>query len=121
MTYFKDVYNAISPSIELVCNNQKQRKQDPRFDVELIQTESPVEDGFYLKCDNILWHVRWNGIKNYVEAFQDGRQVTGYNNVNNSAKTSAQRLIEDIHRTKLMSMPEYPSHTENVLKKLHLR
>ncbi len=118
VTYFQDVYDAIPLSVELVRSKLKEWRQQYIFDVELIQAESPIEKGFYLKCDNILWHVRWNPMTNHVEAFQNNKQVAGYNNVNNSSKTSALRLVEDIHRAKLMSMPEDYSDVDNWLKHL---
>lgn len=106
VTYFQNVYKEIPASIQMVKEKLKQWQQRYVFDVELAETDDPVRQGFYLRCDNILWHIQWNDINNHVEAFQDGRQVTGYNNINNSAKTSAKRLVEDIHRAKLISMPE---------------
>lgn len=117
MTYFRDVYDAVPQSIEQVREHLKDWRQRYIFDVERLPAEDPVQSGFELKCDDIQWHVRWNTDTNHVEAFQAGRQVAGYNNENNSSKTSAKRLVEDIHRAKLMSMPEDFSDIADWIKK----
>ncbi len=121
VTYFQDLYNSIPLSIEQARDRLNEWKQRYIFDVVLVPANDPVSEGFYLKCDNILWHVRWNPNNSHVEAFQNNRQVVGYNNVNNSSKTSAKRLVEDIHRAKLMSMPEDNSDILQWIKQHSLR
>jgi hypothetical protein len=105
LTYFKDVYSAIPHAIEATRPKLKQRNPRCDFEVELVLAENPVQDGFYLTCDNISWRVLWNSNTRHVQAFQGGKLVYEYNDVNNSAKTVAELLIEDIHFIKLASTP----------------
>ena len=118
VTYFQNVYDAIPQNIVLHRQKLRSRKDRHIFDVERMESQNPIEEGFYLKCtDDIVWHCRWDRLGGHVQAFQHGHQVEGYNTVNNSAETAAKRLVEDIHNKKLMSMPEDHSDVLDWIKK----
>jgi|LakMenEpi03Aug12_release.lakeMendotaPanAssembly.Ray.scaffolds.fasta_scaffold534807_1 hypothetical protein len=107
VTYFQNLYDFVPESIENFGPYLKRMNYQHTYPVERIECDDPTEKGFFIKCtDDVVWHCRWNQKTNSVEVFQGGRPVTGYNTVNNSARTAAERLVKDIHIHKLMSMPE---------------
>lgn len=117
VTYFRDVYDAVIDAVPQVLDAYRRWNQQHIFNVERSESADPIESGFSLSCAGIVWDCRWNRLTNHVEAFENGRQVIGYNTVNNSAKTAAKRLVEDIHRAKLMSMPEDNSDIADWIKR----
>jgi hypothetical protein len=117
MTYFQDVYDAIPESVELTQKKHKEWEEPYIFDVKRVETEDPVTNGFDLLCEEIAWHCSWNENTGYIEISENGQARPGLCRVNNAAKTSAKRLVEDIHREKLMRMPEnHPATIEKIYK-----
>lgn len=107
VTYFQNLYDFVPQSIEYLGPYLERMNYRQRYPVERIDTENPTDNGFSIKCtDDVVWHCRWNRITNNVEVYANGKLVTGYNTINNSARTAAERLVKDIHIHKLMSMPE---------------
>ncbi len=106
MTYFKDVYDAMPESVELVLTTQRQRKTPLVFNVTVSESDNPVNNGFDVRCEDIVWHCSWNGITDYIEITEKGQKRPAIWRINYAAKTAAKRLVEDIHREKLMRMPE---------------
>lgn len=106
MTYFQTVYESISRSVTLVHEKLKRWNTTPIFDVTALHTENPTAQGFDLVCDDIIWHCSWNGSTDYIEVTENGKIHPAIWRVNYSAKVAAKKLVEDIHREKLMRLPE---------------
>jgi hypothetical protein len=106
MTYFQDVYDAIPDCVEPMQKKHKEWEEPYIFDVSRAETNDPVTNGFDLRCEDVVWHCSWNGISNYIEITENGQTRPAIWRVNYAAKTAANRLVEDIHREKVMRLPE---------------
>lgn len=106
MTYFQTVYESITPSVEVVHEKLKKWNTKPIFDVKVLPADDPTANGFDLVCADVAWHCTWNRMTDYIEITEKGHTQPAIWRVNYSAKVAAKKLVEDIHREKLMRMPE---------------
>jgi hypothetical protein len=106
MTYFQTVYESIPEGVSLVHEKLRRWNEKHIFDVHTLPSNNPSSEGFDLKCDNIVWHCEYNPLTDYIEVTANGRKQTAIWRINYSAKVAAKKLVEDIHRSKLMSMPD---------------
>ncbi len=112
MTYFQTVYESITPCVELVHEKLKRWNTKPIFDVKVLHADDPTTNGFDLVCDDVVWHCTWNRMTDYIEITEKGKTQPAIWRVNYSAKVAAKKLVEDIHREKLMRMP--PDYSDQV-------
>jgi hypothetical protein len=106
MNYFQNVYDAIPESVEPVLNKLRERKSPFVFDVSISKADDPVNEGFDLRCEDIVWHCSFNSLTDYIEITENGQKRPAIWRINYAAKTAAERLIKDVHTEKLMRMPE---------------
>lgn len=104
--FFSQLYNFLDDALTQVHT---------KYPVEKLPPDGPA--CFSLRCAEIVWQIHWQPIDRSVQVFQDGKNVQGYNTVNNSAQSLAKRLVEDIHRRKLERMPEDYSWAEELTGK----
>jgi hypothetical protein len=112
MTYMQTVYESIPDGVSQLHEKLHRWNEKHIYDVARRETGDPATEGFDLQCDNIVWHCAYNTLSDYIEVTSNGQKETAIWRVNYSAKVAAKKLVEDIHRAKLMSMPE--DHTEMI-------
>jgi hypothetical protein len=106
MNYLQSLYDAIPASISLLEDKLSREGAQTRFKIQRIDTANPTETGFDITCDDLKWHYSWNRASDFIAISENGKKRAGINRINYSAKRAAVKLIQDIHREKLMSMPE---------------
>ncbi|MBS1955300.1 MAG: hypothetical protein JST89_14030 [Cyanobacteria bacterium SZAS-4] len=106
MTYMQTMYDSIPESIEIL--NLKLEKENAQniFHMKRLDSMSPSTIGFELVCADIHWHCFWDGISDYISITEDDKMRPGINRINYAATRAAQKIVQDIHREKLMRMPE---------------
>ncbi len=106
MTYFQTLYDAILDSITALNEKLKKEKAKYQFVVKRIDALDPTKTGFALTCEDITWHCFWDGISDFINIYENEKKCGGISRINYAAGRAAQKLVEDIHREKLMRMPE---------------
>jgi hypothetical protein len=118
VTYMQTMYDAVPDSIESL--NIKLQKENPKhvFEIKRLASQSPALTGFELVCDNIQWRCFWDGHSDFISITENGKMRPGINRINYAANRAAQRLVQDIHREKLMRMPEDNSDVVQWIEKM---
>jgi hypothetical protein len=109
MTYFQSLYDAIPESIAAFTNKLRQERARHQFEFRRSDESDPANTGFDLSCDDIIWHCSWDGYSDFISIVENQESRAGISRINYAANRAAQRLVQDIHREKLMRMPEDPS------------
>ena len=118
MTYFQDVYDTIPESVELAHKKYRGKNEEQIFPVTARTSGDLANNGFDLRCEDIIWHCTWNSITDYIEITEHGQTRPHIWRTNYAAKTAAKKLVEDIHREKLIRMPpDYKGMIEKVYKR----
>ena len=118
MTYFQSLYDAIPHSIELLNEKLKKENAKYRFDIRRIDTPEPTRFGFTITCEDVRWHCSWDGLSDFISISKNGKQLPGISRINYAANRAALKLVQDIHREKLMSMPEDFSDIHNWIEQM---
>lgn len=106
MSYLQSMYASVPESIVLFHERLKRENARHQFPIVRVHSEDPCESGFDLICDGIQWHCFWDGISDFISISENGKPREGINRVNYSASRAALKLVQDIHRSVLMRMPE---------------
>ena len=106
MTYFQTLYDAIPDSIELLYEKLEREKAKYHFAIIRIDTPEPTKTGFTITCEDVTWHCFWDGISDFISISEKGKLCAGISRINYAASRAAAKLVQDIHREKLMRMPE---------------
>lgn len=106
MTYLQSMYDSVPECIVLFQEKLERANARHQFVLERVDSEDPYESGFDVICKGIRWHCFWDGVSDFISISENGKPLDGINRINYSARRAALKLVQDIHRSVLMGMPE---------------